>query len=165
MNKNERSIWRNLLWALAATPMIGLIGIVIITLIAALDYEIYKIQSSGRWWVMLIPAYTLSFIYFIYEPKIRRNLEKRREEGLVDGLILYWREQIAKQGKNQPSEPDIERMRDMFRSTLYLWAKSDPRIWSGFLPEGKQTDYLFDIVDNLIEVSELEKSETQELKD
>ena len=75
MNR-KRSIWKNLGWALAATPIVSFVGLIIITLVGALDNLITRIQVAGYWWLILIGAYIISLIYFIYEPKINIKLKK-----------------------------------------------------------------------------------------
>jgi hypothetical protein len=57
MDKKERNIWKNLGLALAATPIVSFIGIIIITLVEALDDAITKIQLAGYWWLILIMVY------------------------------------------------------------------------------------------------------------
>ena len=118
--KRERgNIWKNLGLALAATPVVSLAGLIIITLIGALDDAITKIQLAGHWWVILIVAYILSMIYFFCEPKIRRNRERKK---VVNELMLYWEEQLTKQNKSQPSDREIELVRDMFLERVKVWA-------------------------------------------
>lgn len=63
--------------ALAATPMTAFLGLIIITLIGAIDQAITKIQLSGHWWVILISAYVLSFVYLFYKPTISKNHERK----------------------------------------------------------------------------------------
>ena len=70
MDRKERSIWKNMLLALAVTPATTFIGLIAITLIGGIDQAITKIQISGNWWVILIFAYVLSFLYVIYKPKL-----------------------------------------------------------------------------------------------
>jgi hypothetical protein len=147
MDKKERNIWKNLGLALAATPIVSFIGIIIITLVEALDDAITKIQLAGYWWLILIMAYILSLIYFLYESKIRKNLERKK---IVNGLILYWREQLEKQGKAQPSEEEIKLVHDMLLERFKIWAWFDPDLWIKYFPNEKYSKYLFGIVDNFM---------------
>jgi hypothetical protein len=147
MNQKERSIWKNMLLALAATPMTAFVGLIIITLIGALDAAINIIQSAGYWWVILIVAYVLSLIYFLCEPTIRRNRERKK---VVNGLILYWEEQLAKQNDPHPSDKEIEVVRDMFLERVKVWAWFDPEIWVKYFPEEIYSNYLFGMVDNFM---------------
>jgi len=147
MDKKERNIWKNLGLALAATPIVSFIGIIIITLVGALDDAITKIQLAGYWWLILIMAYILSLIYFLYESKIRKNLERKK---IVNGLILYWREQLKKQGKAQPSEEKIKLVHDMLLERFKIWAWFDPDLWIKYFPNEKYSKYLFGIVDNFM---------------
>jgi len=143
----KRSIWENLGWALAATPMVSFVGLVIITLVGALDDAITKIQLAGYWWLILIGAYILSLIYFIYEPMIRRDHERKK---VVNGLIFYWKEQLEKQGKSQPSDREIELVREMLLERIKIWAWFDPDLWNKYFPDENYSKYLFDVVDNFI---------------
>lgn len=147
MGKKERSIWKNLGLALAATPMVSLVGLIIITLFGALDNAITKIQSAGYWWLILIVVYIISLIYFIYEPKICRN-RKRKE--VVKGLILYWEEQLEKQNKLQKSDVDKKFICENLLERIKVWAWSDPELWNEYFPNEKYSKYLFGIVDNFM---------------
>lgn len=143
----ERSIWAKLGLALAATPIVAFAGIIIITLIGALDDAITKIQLAGRWWVILIAAYILSLVYFLYEPTFRRNRER---EKVVNGLILYWEERLAKQNKPQPSDKEVEVMRRIILERFKVWAWFDPELWNKYFPDEKYSESLFGIVDNFM---------------
>ena len=153
MNKKQlivakkRSIWGSLGLALAATPMTVIIGLILITLIGALDHAVTKIQSAGYWWVILIAAYILSLVYFLYEPTIRLNHERGK---VVNGLILYWKEQLAKQNKSQPPDREIKLVREMLLERVKIWAWFNPELWSRHFPNEKYSESLFGIVDNFI---------------
>lgn len=148
MNKKERNIWKNLVWALAATPIVSFVGLIIITLVGAIDDAITKLQMAGYWWLILIGAYILSLIYFIYEPTIRQNHERKK---VVNGLILYWKENLEKQNNPQPSENDIEIVHEMFLERFKVWAWFDTELWNRNFPDEKHSKYLFGIVDNFME--------------
>lgn len=150
----KRSILGNLGLALATTPMVAVIGLVIITVIGALDDAITKIQSAGYWWVILIIAYVLSLIYFLYEPTFRRNRERGK---IANGLIFYWKVQLAKQNKPQPSDKEIEEMREIILERIKVWAWFDPELWSRHFPNEKYSEWPFGIVDNFM-------AETEKLK-
>ena len=159
MNEEERSIWKNLLLALAGTPITAFIGLIIITLIGAIDQAITKIQLSGHWWVILISAYVLSLIYFLYEPTIHRNRERKK---VVNGLILYWEEQLAKQNNPHPSEKEIEVVREMFLERVKAWAWLDTELWTRYFPDEKYSKYLFGIVDNFMEYWKNQKNKKKD---
>jgi len=142
----KRSIWKNLGWALAATPMVSFVGLIIIILVGALDDAITKIQMVGYWWLILIVAYILSLIYFLCEPTIRRNRETKK---VVNYLIIYLKEQLAK--KDMPLPSDEEMLYDMLLERVKVWVWSDTKLWDRYFPEEKYSKYLFGIVDNLIE--------------
>jgi hypothetical protein len=155
MVARKRSIWKTLGLALAATPVTAVVSIVVITLVGALDETITKIQFAGYWWIILIPAYFVSLIYFLSEQKVRRNRELNK---VVNGLMLYLRQQRAKQNKYQPAE---DTARSLIRSRVEVWVFSDPDLWSRNFRDEKYPEYLFDIVDNLLEqVDKLEKCES-----
>jgi len=79
MNIEERNVGKILLLALAGTPAIVFVGLIVITLIGAIDQEITKVQESGQWWVILIFAYVISLIYFLFKPTKRIDNEKKKE--------------------------------------------------------------------------------------
>lgn len=147
INAKQRSIWKNLLFALAATPITAFIGLIIITVIGAIDHAITKIQLSGHWWVILIFAYILSLIYFLCEHTIRINRERKK---VVNGLILYWEEQLAKQNDPHPSEKEIEVVHEMLLERLKVWAWFDAELWTRYFPYEKHSKSLFGIVDNFM---------------
>lgn len=151
----KRSIWKNLGWALAATPMVSFVGLIIITLVGALDEAITKMQTAGYWWLILIGAYILSLIYFIYEPTIRQNHERKK---VVNALILYWKDQLEKQTKPQPSDEEIELVREMLIERVKMWAWFDPELWTKYFPNEKYSKYLFGIVDNFMTYWENQKN-------
>lgn len=150
----ERSIWKKLGLALAATPVTALAFLVIVTLVGALNDAIATIQLAGHWWVILIVAYILSFIYFLFESRVRRN-RKRKE--MVSGLIHYWLEQLAKRSKSVPSDEEIELVHEMILKRVGVWACSDPELWNRRFPNEKYSEYLFDVVDNFMAYWENQK--------
>lgn len=143
----KRSIWKNLGWALAATPVVSLVGLIIITLIGAVDDAITKIQLAGYWWLILIAAYILSLVYFLCEPNVRKNLERKK---VVNALILYWKDQLEKQGKNQSSDKEIELVQDMLLERFKIWAWFDSDLWNKYFPDEQYSKHLFGIVDNFM---------------
>jgi hypothetical protein len=151
----ERSIWKNLGWALAATPVVSFVGLIIITLIGVLDDAITKVQIAGYWWLILIGAYILSLIYFIYEPTVRQNHERKKA---VNALILYWKEQLEKQSKSQPSEKEIELVHEMLLERIKIWAWFDPELWNKYFPDENYSKYFFGIVDNFMAYWEHQKN-------
>lgn len=159
MNKKERNIWKNMGLALAATPMVSFAGLITITLIGALDAAITIIQSAGHWWVILIVAYVLALIYFLCEPTIRRNRERKKT---VNGLILYWKELLAKQNALQPSQKEIEAVREMFLERVKVWAWFDAKLWNRYFPDEKYSKYLFGIVDNFMEYCKNQKNSNKD---
>jgi len=143
----ERSIWKNLLYSLASTPVVAFIGLIIITLIGALDDVITNIQRDGDWWLILIGAYILSLIYFIYEPKFRKEHYRNK---VVEGLILYWEEQLEKQNKPFPLESEIKLVREELLARLKVFGWFNAELWNKYYPEEKYTKYLFEMVDNFM---------------
>jgi len=141
----RKSIWKNLGWALAATPVATFGGLVTIALIEALGQAITKLQLRGYWWIVLILGYIGSFIYFTYEPYHKRD-------NIVSALILYWEDQVTEQGKLSPPK---EMMREWLIKRLKIWTWSDPELWSRYFPDEVYPKRLFGIVDGII--SSLEK--------
>jgi len=121
--KKERRIWKNLGLALATTPGVFFVGLVIIALFGALDNAITKVQSAGYWWLLLIVGYIISLVYVICEPKIRLNHERNK---VVNALFLYWEEQLEKQNKLPKSGLDIEWTRENPLERIKVWAWFDP---------------------------------------
>lgn len=142
----QRSLLVNLGLALAATPLATFVGILVITLIGALDDGITKIQQKGYWWLLLIVGYVISLVYFLIEPKIQR---KRELDKIVNGLILYWQEQLQKQHKPLLSKDAIKSLGDTLLKRVEVWAWCDPILWSKYFPDEQYSEYIFDIVDNL----------------
>lgn len=155
MDRKERSIWKNLGWALAATPAVAFVGLIIITLAGALDDLITKMQCAGYWWLILILSYILSLIYFIYEPSVRQNIERKK---VANALILYWKEQLEKQGKSQPSAKEVELVRDMLLERIKIWAWFDPDLWIKYFPDEKYSKHLFGTMDNFMIYWEQQKN-------
>ena len=155
MNEKERSIWKNLLLALAATPITTVIGIVVITLIGGTDKVITKIQLSGHWWGMLIVAYILSLIYFIYKPKIQIIYERNK---VLNALLLYWEEHQVKHNHSDPSEKEIKIVREWLLERVKIWAWFDNELWNKQFPEENYSEYIFGMVDNFIPYWESQKT-------
>lgn len=151
----KRSIWKNLGWALVATPMVSLVGLIIITLVGALDDAITRIQVVGYWWLILIGAYILSLIYFIYEPTVRQNHERKK---VVNAFIFYWKDQLEKQTKPQPSDGEIDLVREMLIERVKVWAWFGPELWTKYFPNEKYSKNLFGIVDNFMTYWEHQKN-------
>ena len=76
---------------------------------------------------------------------------------MVNGLILYWKEQLAKQNKHQPSDKEIEEVREMFLERVKVWTWFDPELWIRYFPNEKYSEYLFSIVDNFMTYAENQK--------
>lgn len=146
INKNL-NIWQALVLAPLGIPIVTIVIFVPITIIGALDDTITKLQIAGYWWLLTIPLYSLSFAYLYYIPKIQIKMERNK---VVNGLILYWKEQISKQNKPAPSNTEIEAVRDMLLERFNVWTRSDLRLWSRYYPNEKYSKYLFGIVDNFI---------------
>ena len=158
LNFRQRGIWKNLALALAGTPMIAFIGLLVISLVGALDDAITKIQLKGQWWILLIIAYIISLAYFFYEPKFRQN---RKRKKFVSALILHWRWKNWKmevtQDKIFPSESvqshflnENEPIREMIIERVKIWAWSDPKLWADCYPDEKYSEDPFEILDVLI---------------
>ena len=159
----KRSIWKNFVWALAYTPHTLFFSLIILTLVQAFADTITKIQSAGYWWYIFIVtvAYSLPLVYFIYEPVIRRNLKRRQA---VNALTLYWKEQLEKHNKSQPSVSEIEYVRQLLLERIKIWAWFDPDFWIKEFPDEKYSEYLFGIVDNFIPYWEREKADWEQSK-
>lgn len=146
MNK-KRSIWKNLGWALAATPMVSFIVLIIITLVGALDDAVTKAQMVGYWWLILVGIYILSLLYFICQPTFQRKQETKK---LIDALVIYWKEQLEKQEQAQPSDSEIKIIRGMLIDRIKIWAWSNPELWTKHFPDEQYSKYLFGLMDNFI---------------
>lgn len=145
--KKNLNIWQALVLALLGIPIVTIVTFVPITIIGVLDDNITKIQIAGYWWLLIIPLYLLSFAYLYYIPKIQVKMERNK---VINGLILYWEEQISKQNKQAPSNSEIETVRYMLLERFNVWARSDSKLWSRYYPNEKYSKYLFGIVDNFI---------------
>lgn len=146
VNFKQRDIWRNLVFAIGLSPVVAIISLIVITLVGVLDDAITNIQIKGHWWIFLIIGFILSLIYLSYEPKFRRN---RARNKYVSSLILYWEAQHAKQNMPQPSEREIEMMREQLLERVKVWARSDPKLWADFYPDEKYSESPFDILDGI----------------
>ena len=168
MAKKERNIFVNIAltlgFSLACTPMVAFVGIIIITLAGALDDAITKIQSAGHWWLLLIGAYCISLIGLLYAPTIRKIIKEKkavvRKNGAVDGLVIYWREQMAKQGRAQPSEKEIELVHALLLERIEVWAQY-PNSWHRFFPDEKYSETFFGIVDNFMAQKQPQKDKCE----
>jgi len=141
--------------ALAATPMTAFIGLIVITLIGGIDQAISKIQISGNWWIILIFAYVLSFLYFIYKPKLQIAHERNK---VVHALLLYWKDQQVKRNYSDPPEEEIKLVRECLIERVKIGAWFDQELWKKEFPEEKYSEYLFGMVDNFIPYWESLKS-------
>jgi len=158
----DRMIWKNLGLALAATPMVGFAFLIIVILMQALGGGVTNLERTGRWWIVVttvfIVAYIASLIYLLYRSSSSQDRERERRlderKKTVDTLILYWQEQLAKRNKPQPSDGEIEIVRNMFLQRLIGWALSYPKsspVWAKYFPNENYPEYPFDIVDNFID--------------
>ena len=155
MKERERSIWKNLLLALAATPATAVVGLIAISLIGSIDQAITKIQISGNWWVILITAYFLSVVYFVFEPKFHMASERKK---VVNALFLYWEEQQAKRDYFDPPKEEIKIVKECLIERVKVWAWFDEELWNSMFPEEKYSEYIFSIVDNFIAYWENQKT-------
>jgi len=142
----NRTFLKNISLAILAIPITSLVGLVVITVLGAIDDSISYIQSIGYWWIILIVSFLLSFLYFQYEPEFKKNRERVR---LADSLIEIWKEKLAKENKPQPTESEIEALRELFieRIKVYVWF--DPDLWKQYFPDEKYPKYPSDIVKGL----------------
>ncbi len=156
--QKERSIWKNLGLALASVPVVGIALIVLVICFEKLGDVLTELESAVGIWARLIVvftiAYILSLIYLLYQSSVHRNRERKRildkRKGRVDTLILYWREQLIKKSKPQPSADIIKAVQEMFLQRLLIWAKSDPELWTKVFPNEKYSEHFFGIVDNFM---------------
>ena len=95
----------------------------------------------------MIGAYILSLIYVIYEPAVSKN---RKRKKIAEALILYWQEQLEKQGQTQPSKKEEELVYEMLLERLKIWAWFEPELWNKYFPDENYSKYLFGMVDNFI---------------
>ena len=119
MKAEHRSVWKKLVYALAATPMVAIIGLLIITVIGAVDDAITRWQHSGHWWIILILGFIASLIYFFCEPKFRRDQKTKK---YASALILFWEWRLANEKKPEPSDSEIGWMRIKFVEKIRTWA-------------------------------------------
>ncbi len=147
MDRKERSIWKNMLLALAVTPATTFIGLIAITLIGGIDQAITKIQISGNWWVILIFAYVLSFLYVIYKPKLQIYHGRNK---VVNALLLYWKDQQTKRNYLDPPKKEIKLVRECLQERVKVWAWFDQELWKKHFPEEKYSEYMFGMVENFI---------------
>lgn len=148
MENKPRNIWQNLGLALVGVPIVSLVGLVLITLIGALDDAITKFQLAGYWWIILIVSYLLSLAYFLYEPSFRKNKERDK---VVNSLLFYLKDQLQKQQDPYPTIED-EMVRETLLERFKIWAWQDPKLWKKYFPNEKYSNSLFGIVDSLIAV-------------
>ncbi len=142
-----KEILKKILLAIISAPFFAVIGIIIITVIGAIDDAISVIQLKGYWWLILIISFFLSLIYFISEEKIKIYYKRKK---FVDTLILYYRDQQANKDKIDPSEKEIELLKDMLEERIKIWAWSDPEIWNRYYHEEQFSESLFKMMDNFI---------------
>ncbi len=147
MNK-ERKFWINLLLAIPYIPIATLAILVPLTLIGALDNAITKIQLAGHSWWLLIILYTFAFLYLTLEPKLKIQWER---EKVVNGLILYFKDQLEKRGEKQPSSIELNSIHDSLMERLKIWVWFNPKLWKEEFPNEEYPKYLFGIVDNYID--------------
>ena len=140
----NKPLWKNLGLALAGTPAVVIGGLFVIALIGGIDSAITKIQIAGRWWILLIIGFVISLIYVYYEPKFKRDRERKK---FADALILHWKWQFAKQNKPMPSEYETELIQEELIERIKVWAWSDPQLWARFFPNEKYSEDPFKIID------------------
>jgi hypothetical protein len=136
INLKHRNIWKNLGLALATTPIVVIVGLIVITLVGALDDLITKIQRSGHWWILLIVGYVLSLIYCLVEPKYRQD---RFRDKYVSSLLLHWEIKTANQ--NKAHLPPTEFVREQLTERIKIW---------GYYPGEKYSEDPFEIVDGFL---------------
>ena len=146
----KKGVWKILLLALAGTPAAWIGGVLVLTIFGALDVSLTNIQNAGYWWIVSIPAYAISLLYFLISSRYR---EKRDREKAVSALILYFEERLEKRGRKHPSDRQIETIHDMFLERIKIWGWSDSELWSKYFHNEKYSKYLFEIVDNFIETN------------
>lgn len=155
-NTEKRNIWINLGYALAATPIVSFIGVIVVTIIGAFDDAITRWQRAGRWWIILIIGYFISLIYFSYEQKFHRD---RFRKNTLDALIFCWEGKLANEGKPIPStDSEIQLMKDLLIKRMNAVGSCDPQLWSHYFPNEKYSANVFNIVDGaMAEMEELRK--------
>lgn len=131
------------------TPVVTIVGVLIITLVGALDDGITDLQLRGLWWILVIIGYILSLGYILYKPIFQKNQNRKT---LVFMSILYWEEQLAKRNKPKPTEYETEMMRKYIINRMEIMALFDPELWDRRFPNEKYTESLFELVDNYLKI-------------
>ncbi|OGY22283.1 MAG: hypothetical protein A2126_03620 [Candidatus Woykebacteria bacterium GWB1_45_5] len=147
MKEEKRSVWGNLIVALALTLPVLFVGLILFTIVGAIDDAITSAQVGGYFWLFLIPAFILSLIYAFVEQKYKIDRER---EKTVDGLLLYWQDSLAKENKPDPSEKELETVRGMLLERLKVWAWFKPELWNKYYSGEKYSKSLFGMIDNFI---------------
>lgn len=145
MIDKESSIWKKFGYALALTIPVTLVGLIIITIIGALDVEISKLQSKDLWWVLFLVGFALSLIYAFAEPKIKKYQNKKK---LLFMSLLYWEEQLAKRNKPKPTKLETALMEKYLIDRMTIMGWFDPIYWNECYPNEKYTESLFELIDN-----------------
>jgi hypothetical protein len=74
----KRGFWKNLLFSVITTPLVDIVGIIIVTIFGGIDRWITEMQSDGKWWMIFLTAFGLSFIFHLWEVKIHVDIERRK---------------------------------------------------------------------------------------
>lgn len=136
--------------ALVYLPILSLIILVFFTVAGATDDLISKIQTTGNYWGLLLTFYLFSLIYSIFEPIIRKNIERKK---IVEALLIYFQDRYEIENKKQPSKKDLELIQNMLLQRFKIWAWLSPKLWNEHFPDEKYSKSLFGMVDNFIQYS------------
>ena len=150
----KRSVWKNLLLALCATPFVILFGIILVTVFREIVRGFIAVESAGYAWVMLIITFVSAFVYFTYKPKY---LERRKREKIGDALVIYFQHELEKQNIPQLHGDGIKSIREWLLERAKVWAWNDEELWTAHYPNEAYSKHLFGIVDSLIKDQSVQK--------
>jgi len=139
IDKKEIGVWWNIVGPLLFMP----ITLFIVALILGIGGIFGMIMDEGPWWV-LIMAYIISGCY-LWTLEARRR--ERQRKAIPDALVLYFRDQLVKQGRFDSLE--ICSVRGEIVRRIEIWKYSNPEMWAKVFPCEKYSESLFGIVDNL----------------
>jgi len=147
----HKTFWQIFGYALAATIPVSIVGLLVITVIGALDDAITKWQRAGRWWIIFILGFFVSLIYLLCEKKYRRDRQRNK---IVDVLIIYLQGKSMEEGKPLPDDSMIDYIRTQLIERIKCWGWSDPTLWSRHYPNEKYSQNIIDIADGAMAVIE-----------
>lgn len=134
---------------LAFTPAFLFGGLIVLSVIGALDNAVTKLYRSGRHWVILVICFVLSLIYIAVMPTYRQKRNKRK---LIDAIMLHWRIERAKNNKSPlPSEEEkwvSDELEERIEALGWDWGYED--LWSHYYFENKGQVSPFNLMDDIM---------------